>query len=324
MQSKLRHNTTTNMRLTKPFEIVSRRSLVFILKVRAASLHSSLIIIIQSLMVVCKVRKRDEIRQSKALQVQENERHTIQNWLSPIQSQLILNRISSSREAGTGQWLLASHDFRRWEHAGELGQTLLLVGVPGAGKTVLAATIVEHLCEIGPPKRYTAFIFGNFQDKDWHMLRAEHFLLELTKQLVQQTSPMPSHAEEFYRRHVNGPQPTLKDVLRLLDLELEQKTQVFFVVDALDEIPENVCETVVSELMILQSKHKVNLLFTSRQSALIKRLFRNTSTRVVRASSEDIEAFLAGQMSRLPDFVMRSPELQDFVKSQIHEASMGR
>lgn len=51
----------------------------------------------------------------------------------------------SKRQEGTGLWLLESEEFQEW--FGQPGKTMLCSGIPGAGKTIIAATVIDHLRE---------------------------------------------------------------------------------------------------------------------------------------------------------------------------------
>ncbi|KAJ4369628.1 hypothetical protein N0V83_005390 [Neocucurbitaria cava] len=49
------------------------------------------------------------------------------------------------RLEGTGQWFLDASEVVRWQGAREANGTLFCPGIPGAGKTVIAGTMIEHL-----------------------------------------------------------------------------------------------------------------------------------------------------------------------------------
>jgi hypothetical protein len=53
------------------------------------------------------------------------------------------------------------------------------------------------------------------------------------------------------------------------------------------------------------------------------RLFPDFQSIQINSKPEDIEAYLLGQMSRLPDFVMQNIEIQELIKSEIMKRSDG-
>ncbi|KAJ7773590.1 hypothetical protein DFH07DRAFT_683650, partial [Mycena maculata] len=70
------------------------------------------------------------------------KRAEIIDWLSPINFFQRHADISRTRQAGTGRWFLADSRFQSWESG---GGALWCRGIPGAGKTVLASLVVDHL-----------------------------------------------------------------------------------------------------------------------------------------------------------------------------------
>lgn len=73
----------------------------------------------------------------------DSERHKVLAWVSPIDFLAKHIDISNTRHPGTGEWLLYSEKFQEWERA--TGRAIWCPGVPGAGKTVLASLIIDHL-----------------------------------------------------------------------------------------------------------------------------------------------------------------------------------
>jgi hypothetical protein len=100
---------------------------------------------------------------------------------------------------------------------------------------------------------------------------------------------------------------------------------VFIIIDALDEC--QVCDgsriRLLSEIFSLQAIYGANLLATSRFIPDITETFSQAVTLEIHASSEDVQRYLDGHMFRLPGFVIRSPELQEEVKSTIVQSVQG-
>jgi Cdc6-like AAA superfamily ATPase len=109
----------------------------------------------------------------------------ILNWLTPIDYAPQQIDYIARREEGTGQWLLDSVEFQSWLKKTD-GQCLFCPGIPGAGKTILAAIVVEELTTTFQSRGDNvgvAYIYCNF--KRYHEQRAEDLCLSLLKQLVQ-------------------------------------------------------------------------------------------------------------------------------------------
>src|ERR1700733_3943383 len=53
------------------------------------------------------------------------------------------NDFIARRQEGTGQWLLDSGEYQTWLQSAK--KTLFCPGIPGAGKTILAAIAIDNL-----------------------------------------------------------------------------------------------------------------------------------------------------------------------------------
>ncbi|KAF1363100.1 hypothetical protein EJ07DRAFT_54123, partial [Lizonia empirigonia] len=77
-------------------------------------------------------------------QDQDRQRHRlIMDWLSPDDFPAQHADLIARRQADTGLWFLDSSEFTEWIHGAS--QTLFCPGIPGAGKTMMAAIVVDHL-----------------------------------------------------------------------------------------------------------------------------------------------------------------------------------
>ncbi|KAJ7181444.1 hypothetical protein C8R43DRAFT_869449, partial [Mycena crocata] len=70
-------------------------------------------------------------------------RGEINEWITPLNFFQRQDDIFSSWQPGTGEWLLANTQFQDWKNG--CGKILWCRGMPGAGKTVLASMVVDHL-----------------------------------------------------------------------------------------------------------------------------------------------------------------------------------
>lgn len=112
----------------------------------------------------------------------DQERRAILDWLCPIDYAAQQSDFISRRQARTGQWLLDSADFQEWLMTSK--QTLFCPGIPGAGKTILTATVVENLDMTfeNDGSIEIAYLYCNFRRH--HEQNLEDLLASLLKQLV--------------------------------------------------------------------------------------------------------------------------------------------
>jgi hypothetical protein len=84
-------------------------------------------------------------------------RKKILDWLSPIDYMELQSDTFHKRQKGTGEWFLKSAPFIEWLEG--KNKTLFCPGIPGAGKTMVASIVVNHLKTSFPDDRTgTAFL----------------------------------------------------------------------------------------------------------------------------------------------------------------------
>jgi Cdc6-like AAA superfamily ATPase len=137
----------------------------------------------------------------------------------------------SQRVDKTGDWILAAPEFQDWKSKNS--RTLLCVGAPGVGKTVLAAIVVEHLTTT-LPKGSCVFAFycsqlGDMREKYQTVLRA------LVQQLLRMQKTFVRVVKDLHDRHTHGTAPDSTELLASLREGLMGLDKVYFVIDALDE-----------------------------------------------------------------------------------------
>lgn len=255
----------------------------------------------------------------------DQERHDILTWLSPTNYATQQSDYISRRQQGTGQWLLDSSEFRSWT-LGPKG-TLFCPGIPGAGKTILAAIIVEELYEKYESDRDIAIaqIYCNFQRQSEQ--NAVALIANILRQVVQAQDSLPGDMKALYDRHKpKGTRPVINDLVKVFQSICGSRyRKVYLVIDALDEcqVSDGSRTTLVKRILDIQAKCNLNLLVTSRFSPDITEHFRSTPMLEIRATKADVERYLHGNLAVLPSFVSRDQILQEQLSSGIAEAADG-
>jgi hypothetical protein len=241
-------------------------------------------------------------------------------WLSPTDFPAQQHDIVSRREEGTGQWFLDSPQFKRWLQGSD--KTLFCPGIPGAGKTMMAAIAIDHLCrkilcdDIG-----VAYLFCSYKAQSNQS--APTLLAALLKQLVQSRPDIAALVTHLYEHHSKRrSRPSLDEIFRALQSVCSNYTTVYILVDALDECTDrdSTRGRLIDKLRDLQARTAVWLLFTSRFIPEITQKFQSNPILEVRASEEDVRRFVVGQMPRLPNCIQRDEELKHAVQNKIVEA----
>ncbi|KAK2784468.1 hypothetical protein FQN53_008457 [Emmonsiellopsis sp. PD_33] len=252
------------------------------------------------------------------------ERQAILNWITTVDYAPQQNDYINRRQAGTGEWLLTSPQFQEW--VGTKRQTLFCPGIPGAGKTILSSVVIDHLHTIflGSVNVGIAYVYCNFRRKSDQ--KAEDLLASLLKQLAQGLPSVPDSLKILYAKHRNGQtRPSFREISETLQSLVMAHSRVFVLVDALDEcqMSDGHRTTFLSELFSCYSKCEMNIFATSRFVPEIVQQFKSGLSIEIRASNDDVSAYLEGRMGQLPSFVQRNQPLQEEIKKCITEAVDG-
>lgn len=267
---------------------------------------------------VKRVRREQEDGQYR------DERQSILTWLTPTDYTTQQHDFVSRRQAGTGQWLLDSVEFRAWLETDK--QILFCPGIPGAGKTILTSIVVEKLTAkfSSDPTIGIAYIYCNFRRQDEQKIN--NLLGSLLKQLAETQPFLPSTVKELYNRHKRErTRPSLKEISRSLQAVTTLYSRVFLIVDALDECQlfDGCRQTLLPEIFSLQANQGVNLFATSRSIPEITTKFQGNLLLEIRANKDDIERYLEAHMRHLSSFDDWNQQLQDEIKVAIADAVDG-
>jgi hypothetical protein len=241
-------------------------------------------------------------------------------WLSPTDFPSQKNDIITRRQEGTGQWFLDSPEFKRWLEGSD--KTLFCPGIPGAGKTIMAAIAIDHLCgKIRCDDIGIVYLFCNYKAPTDQSVPS--LFAALLKQLVQSRPGIAAPVTRIYDHHSKrGSRPSLDEIFGALQSVCSNHAIVYIVVDALDECTDRDGE-LIEKLRKLQARIDVRLLFTSRCIPEITQKFQSDSILEVRASEDDVRRFVVGQMPRLPNRIQRDKDLQCAVQNKIVEVVDG-
>lgn len=251
------------------------------------------------------------------------ELREILEWLSPTDYPAQQSDIIKRRQKGTGQWFLNAPELAKWStqpHA-----TLFCPGIPGAGKTVVSATLIDHLSNMMQSDSIgVAYIYCNYQsniDQDTCKL-----LAAILKQLVQARPSLHEPTKKSYAEHAKkGTRPSVDEIFQILQETMASYKTVYLVVDALDECEDSdgTRRELLTRLNSLQSSRDVRAMITSRPIPEIMAMLPKAIRLEIQASREDVEQFVAGQMYRMPRCIRGDSELQAAMKGSITDAARG-
>ncbi|KUJ13873.1 uncharacterized protein LY89DRAFT_753194 [Mollisia scopiformis] len=209
----------------------------------------------------------------------ETCRSDLLDWLSSVDPSKNYNNALRTREDGTGNWLLKSRNFKDWE----IGRRSLLwsngkgitLSPAGSGKSILSASIIEHLREAYGPNPETALAYFYFSFNDGKKQNVVEALSSIVKQLCCRRPDTPEAVEALRQYKTSGQRPDQKTLEKTLDAVLHGFTHVHIVLDALDECPSddqarhNLLETIGR--VLASEPDNLHLLLTSRREVDIEK-----------------------------------------------------
>ncbi|KAM0671062.1 hypothetical protein ACQRIU_001457 [Beauveria bassiana] len=257
----------------------------------------------------------------------ESDRYETLRWLeAKCYSQAeIHNSMCRSHEEHTNHWLSRWDEWQAWlrlEQAPSL-RSIWIHGIPGAGKSVLASSIVELLkadCSGNRARLGYSYYYCHYSHR-------EDEGLPLLRWVVGQLSRQAAWASRQLK-HIrdSGREPTVSDMLELMEQVLSQYDTVYVVVDGVDESDPRVqLLSVLTTLATDNRFNKVRLLSTSRLSPDIERALSSISTSISMSNhfvERDIRRVVKAWVSKSPQMA-RWRYLATYIEDKLCAGSDG-
>ncbi|KAJ6536855.1 hypothetical protein B0H19DRAFT_1003798, partial [Mycena capillaripes] len=243
------------------------------------------------------------------------ERTKIIDWLSPINFFLRHADIARTRQPGTGTWLLDDVRFQEWKSGPRT--TLWCRGIPGAGKTVLASMVVDHLETDSETKNIcVACIYLNHKEAEDQT--PEKLLSGLWRQLIFKKDVGPLAMKLYQHHQEKHTTPSPDEIFAMLQPVIGDYSRVYIIVDAIDEYLEAQRRVLLDYLAKMGPT--VNLMITSRPHITPDVFLPNLSTLEICASEDDVRRYVDEQIrisSRLSKHVQTRPDLREEIHLKI-------
>lgn len=253
--------------------------------------------------------------------IQQNQRRgEILNWISSNDFPERQSDVINQRKKGTGQWFLDAPQFNDWAHGSN--ETLLCPGIPGAGKTVMAAIAIDYLSKgVQSSTNGLAYIYCDYTKRNEQKLTM--LLSNILRQLLQAQQSIPSSVTELHKHHsTRGTRPTHEEVFDMLQSVIKDYSRVHLVIDALDECLDPTRGRLLSKIRDLQKGANVKLMVTSRFGPDLEG-FEDVVNLEVRTSNDDLKRFLNNQTPELRRRIRNDKELLRLMEEIIIEAADG-
>ncbi|KAJ8118880.1 hypothetical protein OPT61_g215 [Boeremia exigua] len=221
----------------------------------------------------------------------------------------------ASHMSGTGSWLTSSATYKQWLSVPD-NTTLWIKGIPGAGKSVVAAHLIDCLTQSHPGQPVLYFFFRQIIDAN-HQPQA--LLRDWLHQILEFSPPLQKELKELIDNNRTLQSLSMEDLWSYLRLATQDLPgSAFCVADALDEMDQGNEEFVQSLAIFgthMQGKAKV--IITSRPTPAIESSLRASTVLRLRLEEDMVDADISSYI----ETGLRTSELskadQDLVRRAI-------
>lgn len=270
-----------------------------------------------------------EIKDTVEAMQTAKERDKILDWLSGPDSSINFKNAKSKREPGTCSWLIDSNSFKSWVETEK--QVMWLHGLPGTGKTVLSATVVDYLESI-PLSSVCSVLYYFFDFSNASQQTYVGFLQCLIRQICSKHNSAPVELVTLHAE-CRGAPPSSDQLLNTLKALLQKQGRTFIVVDALDECldMEEMCERapVLEALSAINAlaPARLSIFIASRPEADIKRVLEQICDIDINVQSavidEDIRCHIRSCLAKDARLKRWPQSIKDEIETELMKDSCG-
>lgn len=231
----------------------------------------------------------------------------------------------AARHSNTCQWVMARDAFVQFSqvtHSG--GSFLWIYAQPGAGKTVLAAFLIDHIALHQQPGCVLFFFCKDTDDdKRTPIAIARSLLYQLFRALRQRAMETSLTEEISLAIEESGHKTALKfaTVWKIFTNHISHLTPATVVVDALDECRDP--EILIRSLQSMAKAYNVGIILTSRKEDYLYQLLHQSPSLEVAPNDidADIKALVEAKVSASPR--LSDPSVSSLVVKRLCESHEG-
>lgn len=274
---------------------------------------------------------KSELQQKREIETRvaiTKERREVLDWIQPYDPRQNHEMSLRLRHPGTGLWLIESNEFKSWLTSSRT--RLWCYGIPGAGKTVLASSIIQDALGRSCPNMAVAFFYCDYKNAATQDPR--NILGSLGYQLALQDEQSFEKLQVFYKKHNSANRSSLGSSLEgLRDLLIEMASNfdnAMVIVDALDECgaQSKLVTRLLSSLNSSGEAGNIKLLFLSRDEQEIREVLEGYNQVSIAARSSDLRLFVGAEIelrTRNKDLRIRYELLKQDVMERLVEDADG-
>lgn len=256
----------------------------------------------------------------------DREKRRILDFFMAVNPQPNLETSVKLRHALTGLWLTESPAFEHWLHTP--GSRLWLTGIPGAGKTVLAGSVIQEALTRShhAPETGAAFFFCDYKNPStW---QTTNILGAVASQLARQKEEafdiLCEYYDELHPPHGLPRAPDGDELRARIGQMSEHFGQTLVVIDGLDECGDETGDVVEMLREMADYSERVSMALFSRDHFNIRiRLDPDFEVVHIAAHTEDVRMFVRAELDNR--IKTRRLQLNDMsMKSEIADILVNR
>ncbi|KAF8250377.1 hypothetical protein K440DRAFT_541500 [Wilcoxina mikolae CBS 423.85] len=251
-------------------------------------------------------------------------------WLSPANVEANHKAATMAKQEGTGSWFLENPVFTEWLDKGDRG-LMWLHAIPGAGKTVLASSIINHLTAAHKSSD-VGIVYFYCDYKEPEQQCPTRILATLLAMLSTQSKAAFVETQAYFQKqYKDNPayQVNYDELRTVFPIVARHFRRVLVVIDALDEsISDRQC--FINTLLEFSDPDSgcIKALVTSRNVYDIADAFRELPTVCIGKNdiAADIESYITAQIKgRIKDrkLKLRDPSLENEIISVLQQKAEG-
>ncbi|KAF5013105.1 hypothetical protein FDECE_875 [Fusarium decemcellulare] len=242
----------------------------------------------------------------------------IRQWLQPTEYSVDGGEYRKHLTAhleNTGEWVLRSDEYQKWHDSPDHG-LLWIKGVPGSGKSVLAAALAHKLSQEGVPVLF--FFFRQIVDANHQPI---NLLRDWLDQILLYSPPLQSTLKDYVDSSQSLDSVSIDELWQHLRTALASIPLTYCVVDALDEMDQGNDDFLLSLADLGHWRPSiVKVLMTSRPVVGVEAPMRGVSCVSIRMD----ERFIDVDISTYVQHCLDRTSLSEADRKLIKEAVPGR
>ena len=251
----------------------------------------------------------------------EEQIRKIRAWLKPTSYSADSGEFRKHLAAhlpGTNVWLTQTRPYQDWLQDSEVG-TLWIKGIPGSGKSVIAAHLVDELTRTSPGSPVLYFFFRQIIDAN-HEPAA--LLRDWLDQILEYSPPLQKRLKELVKSGRSVSSMAMEDQWSNLKLAINGlSSTVYCVADALDEMDQGNDDFLRSLAALgLWNPSKVRVIFTSRPVPIVEAPLRQLKVHSMRLVEEKIDVDITSYVNH----GLQSSKIKAVDRDRIRTAIPGR